>query len=210
MKGLTRRQQEVLGFIEEWIRDKRYPPSVREIAQRFGLRSASGVHKHVKALVRKQFITKDDFLSRSIRIVERSTGGTPATSGETVPVPVTLVLGANGTLLTIETPPVPLTVSGRMVPEPRGVFAVQIGGHHLHQEGLLGGDYAIVMPHQAVRNGAVVLASVRAQEALIRRFHRDGDQVQLSALAPDLPPFQLLARDVHVQGVVAGIWRPFP
>lgn len=210
MKRLTRRQEEVLAFIEEWIRDKRYPPSVREIALRFGLRSASGVHKHIKALVRKNYIAKEDFLSRSIRIVQRDPAGTASARGETLQLPVTAVLVAGGTLLTAETSHPPVTVATRTLSDPQGAFAIQVGGHHLRHEGLLDGDCAIIMPHRAVRNGVVVLASLRAQETVIRRFHREQDRVRLETLAPDQPSIDVPARDVHVQGVVAAIWRPFP
>ena len=70
MKELTRRQRDVLDFIENYLDEKGYPPSVRDIAAQFGLVSAAGVHKHIKALVRKGYLSKEDYLSRSIKILK--------------------------------------------------------------------------------------------------------------------------------------------
>lgn len=210
MKRLTRRQQEVLTFIEEWIRRKRYPPSVREIAIHFGLKSASGVHKHIKALVRKNYVAKDDFLSRSLRILSLPSVGSSDVPAETLLLAVTGVLEEGGKLVRPETNPSPLPVAERLVPHAHAAFALRIGGDHLSREGLRNGDYAIVMPRAPVRNGSVVLATLHALETVVRRFHREGDTVRLNPLTPDQPPAELPARDVHVQGVVAGIWRPFP
>jgi repressor LexA len=209
MKRLTRRQQEVLDFIQEWIREKRYPPSVREIATRFGLKSASGVHKHVKALVRKNYIAKDDFLSRSIRVLGE--GDTPQLSqgNPALKVPVTGILVAGGSVLRTNTDAASLAVSSAMLPEPRDAYALQIGGDHMQDDGLVDGDWVLVMPHRNIRNGQVVVATVRALETVIRRFHRDQETVRLEGLQPGQPAVSLPARDVHVQGVVAGVWRQF-
>ena len=209
MKRLTRRQQEVLDFIQEWIRDKRYPPSVREIATRFGLKSASGVHKHVKALVRKNYIAKDDFLSRSIRVLgEAATTSTPA-AGDTVLLPVTGILVAGGSVIRTDSQAAPVAVSGHMLGDRRDAFALLVGGAHLSRDGLQDGDSVLVMPHHPVRNGLVVLATVKALETVVRRFHREGEAVRLEGLSADQTAVDLPARDVHLQGVVAGVWRQF-
>src|SRR5690349_4656976 len=125
MKRLTRRQQEVLDFIQEWIREKRYPPSVREIATKFGLKSASGVHKHVKALVRKNYIAKDDFLSRSIRVIGAASDAQAGVGGGTASVPVTGILVAGGSVLRTHADTTPISVSATILPEPRDAYALQ-------------------------------------------------------------------------------------
>ena len=76
MKGLTRRQQEVLDYIATYRDSRGYSPSVRDIAHHFNLVSAAGVHKHIKALVTKGFLEKEDLISRSLRI--RRSPGTAA------------------------------------------------------------------------------------------------------------------------------------
>jgi repressor LexA len=209
MKRLTLRQQEVLNFIQEWIRDKRYPPSVREIATRFGLKSASGVHKHVKALVRKNYIAKDDFLSRSIRVLDTGAEAAPLPLHQTVQVPVTGILVAGGSVIRPPAGTPPLVVAQQMLPDQRDTYALQVGGNHLLESGLIDGDCVIVMPHRPIRNGQVVVATVRALETVVLRFHREQENVRLDGILPEHPVVDLPARDVHVQGVVAGVWRQF-
>lgn len=77
MKGLTHRQQEVLDFIEEYVATHGFPPSVRNIAAHLSLVSASGVHKHIKALVRKKALSKQEFTSRSLRVLKRGPASLP-------------------------------------------------------------------------------------------------------------------------------------
>lgn len=94
MKGLTKRQQEVLDFIEDYVSHHGYPPSVRNIAAHLSLVSASGVHKHIKALVRKNYLTKQEFTSRSLRVVRR--GGAAGSATETIPWKVLGLLDERG------------------------------------------------------------------------------------------------------------------
>lgn len=208
MKRLTHRQQEVLEFVKQWIQSKHYPPSVREIATHFGLRSASGIHKHLKALERKGFIAKEEFLSRSIRVLRQGSPETQA-GGETLRLPVPSVLLADGSIARANSPLGPVIVAAHMLPEPKDAFAVHVECDEFAADGLLRGDWLLVMPHHPVRNGLVVLATLHAAETQVRRFHREQDKVRLERLSQRSSSVELPARDVHVQGVVAGVWRPY-
>jgi repressor LexA len=208
MKRLTRRQQDVLEFVEQWVQNKHYPPSVREIANHFGLQSASGIHKHLKALERKGFIAKENFLSRSIRVL-RPTKPEPFAGGDTLNLPIVGILLADGSIARPNDSLAPITVAMRMLPEPRDAFAVRVECDEFAADGLLRGDWMLVMPHHPVRNGLVVLATLHATETQVRRFHRDQDLVRLERLSQGQSSVELPAREVHVQGVVAGIWRPY-
>src|SRR5579862_8790615 len=67
MQGLTHRQQMVLDFIRESIADRGYPPTLREIGARMGIRSTNGVNDHLRALERKGYLTREDMKSRALR-----------------------------------------------------------------------------------------------------------------------------------------------
>src|SRR5579863_7592230 len=67
MQGLTQRQQMVLDFIRESIHDRGYPPTLREIGARMGIRSTNGVNDHLRALERKGYLTREDMKSRALR-----------------------------------------------------------------------------------------------------------------------------------------------
>src|ERR1700753_1264301 len=67
MQGLTQRQQMVLDFIRQSITDRGYPPTLREIGARMGIRSTNGVNDHLRALERKGYLTREDMKSRALR-----------------------------------------------------------------------------------------------------------------------------------------------
>src|SRR6476661_598762 len=67
MVGLTQRQQMVLDFIRQSITDRGYPPTLREIGARMGIRSTTGVNDHLRALERKGYLTREDMKSRALR-----------------------------------------------------------------------------------------------------------------------------------------------
>ena len=67
MQGLTQRQQMVLDYIRQSISDRGYPPTLREIGSRMGIRSTNGVNDHLRALERKGYLTREDMKSRALR-----------------------------------------------------------------------------------------------------------------------------------------------
>ena len=67
MQGLTARQQQILDYITEWILDRGYPPTIREIGEHMGIRSTNGVNDHLKALERKGYLQRDGLKSRALR-----------------------------------------------------------------------------------------------------------------------------------------------
>src|SRR5271165_6724581 len=73
MVGLTQRQQMVLDFIRQSIHDRGYPPTLREIGARMGIRSTNGVNDHLRALERKGYLTREDMKSRALRPTDLST-----------------------------------------------------------------------------------------------------------------------------------------
>src|SRR5277367_1643162 len=72
MQGLTQRQQMVLDFIRQSITDRGYPPTLREIGARMGIRSTNGVNDHLRALERKGYLTREDMKSRALRPTDLS------------------------------------------------------------------------------------------------------------------------------------------
>ena len=91
MQGLTSRQEQVLRFITESIKDQGYPPTLREIGAHMGIRSTNGVNDHLRALERKGYLTREDMKSRALRPRDMNFGATnksEATNAEMVEIPV--------------------------------------------------------------------------------------------------------------------------
>src|SRR5580704_18715228 len=93
MQGLTQRQQMVLDFIRQSIHDRGYPPTLREIGARMGIRSTNGVNDHLRALERKGYLTREDMKSRALRPTGLGGPG-PVTNGHAGEFP-SAILPAN-------------------------------------------------------------------------------------------------------------------
>src|SRR5277367_3094884 len=88
MQGLTQRQQMVLDYIRQSITDRGYPPTLREIGARMGIRSTNGVNDHLRALERKGYLTREDMKSRALRPTQSpsTANGDSYGTGEQVPL----------------------------------------------------------------------------------------------------------------------------
>lgn len=207
MKELTRRQREVLDFIERYLEEKGYPPSVRDIAAQFGLVSAAGVHKHIKALVRKNYLSKDDFLSRSLRILRP--GRKPAGGNITVELPLAGYVAAGQPIEAIQQSQEFLTLPLSLAGTGQDNYALRVRGESMIDDGILDGDYVIMDPRQEAHNGEMVVALINNQEATLKRFYRENGRVRLQPANPDVAPIFLDSGDLRIQGVVVGIWRRY-
>jgi repressor LexA len=187
MKGLTRRQQDVLAYIEDYVRSRGYPPSVREIASHFSLVSASGVHKHIKALVKKNFLAKQDFTSRSIRVIRRSTTPRPHHTDSTrwpfygVLTPGGIRARATGNA-TDWKPSDPTLSSGGIVVEADGADYATFG--------VLSGDLLFVTAQVPPRFGDLILVEQSGRAELLRAGSGPTSSYE------------------GLRGVVVGMWRP--
>lgn len=208
MKDLTRRQRGVLEFIEEFIQEKGFPPSVRDIAARFNLISAAGVHKHIKALVRKGYLTKDDFLSRSLRVV-RSLRPPAGGGAEVVELPLAGYVAAGRPIEAIPQNQETLALPATQVGNPNGKYVLQVRGESMIDDGILDGDFVILESRKEAHDGETVVALINGQEATLKRFYREKDRVRLQPANPAVDPIIVQGQELQVQGVVVGLWRRY-
>ena len=209
MKELTKRQKEVLDIIERAVRSKGYPPSMREITAQLNLASAAGIHKHIKALVRKGYLSKENYLSRSLRIV-RDGDAAQAPASDLVELPLVGYVAAGLPIEAIEQRNETLTVPVALLGGAGGNhFVLRVRGDSMVEESILDGDYVIVESRETARNGEVVVALVHGQEATLKRFYRENGHIRLQPANAAMEPILVPGNDVQVQGVVVGIWRRF-
>jgi repressor LexA len=209
MKDLTKRQREVLEIIDRTVRSKGYPPSMREITAQLHLASAAGIHKHIKALVRKGFLAKENYLSRSLRVV-RDIGEPGAAAAEQVELPLVGTIAAGQPIEAIEQRQETLSVPAASLGAP-GVphFALRVRGDSMIEDSILDGDYVIVESRATAHNGEVVVALLNGQEATLKRFYRENGQVRLQPANATMAPILVSGSELRIQGVVVGIWRRF-
>ncbi len=208
MKGLTRRQQEVLDVIRRMTEEQGYPPSMREITARMKLSSAAGIHKHIKALEKKGALSKADHLSRSLKLPGE--GRTRRAAPSLVELPLAGTIAAGQPIEAIaqqeETLTVPVALLGKGPGDP---YVLRVRGDSMVDEGILDGDYVIVASRQPASNGEVVVALLGGGEATLKRFYRENGRVRLQPANPDMQPILIDRDDLRMQGVVIGLWRPY-
>lgn len=178
VEPLTEIERKILDFMVQYLRANTYQPSIREIGERFGIKSTKTVSEHLQALADKGFLERDPSRSRGVRILDVDL------SGETVSVPcyARLPQDVDG----IRTPRPEMHVSiDRRLGGARGCFFVRAGSGDLAVMGVAQGDYVLVTPVTVdeVDDGQVVVARVDDQPAY-HRIVRNGRGLCLEALGP--------------------------
>jgi repressor LexA len=200
---LTKRQREILDYIDAFIADQGYAPSFEEIAEHFGYSSLATVHEHLSNLERKGYIRKSYNESRSIEMVEGDSGV------RALELPL---LGAVAAGLPIEAVQdrESISVPLDMVRPGKDNFVLRVQGNSMIDEQIRDGDYIVVAAQPTASDGEVVVALVGGESATVKKFYREpGNQVRLQPANPTMEPLVVSAQDVVVQGVVVGLIRRF-
>ncbi len=197
MKGLTPRQEQVLGFIRESIRANGYPPTVREICTGLQLSSPSTVHAHLANLERLGLIKRDPTKPRALEMARDLRP----------PRPLPLVgRVAAGTPLLAEDNIEDLVDVPGFLRRDDGDFVLRVKGDSMVGAGILDGDYVIVHPQRQADNGAVVVALV-GEEATTKRMYLEGAVVRLQPENELYEPIIVDADEVTLLGTVVGVLR---
>lgn len=210
MKDLTKRQAEVLSYIEQYMDEKRFPPAVRDIAKHFNLVSAAGVHKHIKALVKKGYLAKEEFLSRSLRVLRPTGRPIPRHTRalHVVELPLAGYVAAGQPIEAVQQQET-ITVPAHLMTMPEGNYVLKVRGESMVDDCISDGDYVVMEPRETAEKGEMVVALINGQEATLKRFYPEGDKVRLQPANAAMKPIVVDGRDVRVQGVVVGIWRRY-
>jgi repressor LexA len=197
---ISAKQQKILEVIQTSIRQKGYPPSVREIGEAVGLKSPSTVHMHLNKLEQMGAIRRETDKNRAIDVV----GDSPMRNVSMISVPLVGRVTAGQPILAVEniedTYPMPVDLVGR-----DSVFMLQVDGESMIQAGIFDGDYVIVRDQDSARNGDIIVALVNGEEATVKRFFREADRVRLQPENDSMEP--IYSRDVAVLGKVVGVYR---
>jgi repressor LexA len=198
MKNLTPRQEEVLEFILETLQGRGYPPSVRDICEAFGLSSTRGALRHLEALEKKGYISRDPG-ARAIQVRDAFRG-----AAEYLPLVGEVPAGPlrHASEEVEEWMPVPARWGGE------GRFLLRVRGESMIGDGIYDGDLVVVDPRLAVENGEVVVALVDG-EATVKRLRRRRGAVELEASNPLYPTLRVEKGEAEVRlaGKVVALLR---
>jgi repressor LexA len=203
LSKISQRQNAILEFIKAEVKDKGYPPSVREIGEAVGLASSSTVHGHLERLEKKGMIRRDPTKPRAIEILGDENGfANFATSVARVPLigKVTAGVPITATENIEDYFPLPAHYVGDY-----NVFMLSVVGDSMIDAGIHNGDYVIVRQQQTADNGDIVVAMTEDDEATVKRFYKEKDHIRLQPENTALQP--IILKNVSILGRVIGLFR---
>lgn len=200
---ISNRQHSILEFIKNEVREKGYPPSVREIGEAVGLLSSSTVHGHLDRLEKKGLIRRDPTKPRAIEILDQdgvngiitpSVANVPIVGKVTAGVPITATENIE------EYFPLPSHIVGDS-----SVFILSVMGESMIDAGIHDGDYVIVRQQQTANNGEIVVAMTEDDEATVKTFYKEKNYIRLQPENSSMQP--ILLQNVTILGKVIGLFR---
>lgn len=197
---LSQRQTDIIEFIKRVIREKGYPPSVREIGDAVGLMSSSTVHGHLQTLEEKGYIRRDPTKPRAIEILDSSSD---ADKKRTVFVPIIGRVTAGQPILAQENIEDTFPLPSELVNSDT-VFMLRVKGESMIEAGIMDGDLILVRQQKVARNGEIVVAMI-GEEATVKRFFKEKTLIRLQPENPYMEP--IYSQDVVILGKVIGVFR---
>jgi repressor LexA len=200
---LTKRQSEILGYLQSYIGDRGYAPSFEEIAEHFEFQSLATVHEHLTNLERKGYIHRTHNESRSIEVLP------PKGQAGATEIPI-LGKVAAGTPIESLMHEETLAVPDQILPRRGPNYALKVQGSSMIDEHIIDGDYVVVHGRNSAENGEMVIALVNGSEATVKKFYREqGGWIRLQPANEAMQPMRFQERDVLIQGVVVGVIRKY-
>jgi repressor LexA len=203
---LTGKRREILDFIESSLRDRGYPPSVREIGEAVGLTSSSTVHAHLATLQRQGYLRRDPTKPRAIEVRWDPNSDAVVEKRPTRHVPLLGDVAAGTDVLAQENVeellPLPEDFTGD-----GQLFMLRVRGDSMINAGILDGDYVVARQEHEARKGDIVVAGIPGDEATVKTYTRKGNKVVLLPANDRLDPMEFDAADVTVYGKVVTVVR---
>jgi repressor LexA len=215
---LTRKQHELLLYIDARLSETGISPSFEEMKEALDLKSKSGVHRLISALVERGFIRRLPNRARALEVLK-----IPEAKGASAEkAPVTPPRAANDDVLDIplhgriaagtpiealqgtDTLPVPAALLG-----PGEHYALEVAGDSMVEEGILDGDYALIRRQETARDGEIVVALINNEEATLKTYRREGQMIRLDPANRQYDPQRYREDQIQIQGKLAGLLRRY-
>ncbi len=214
MDSMTKRQKAVYDCITEFIEEKGYGPTVREVCERLGLSSPSTVHVHLRSLEEKGLINRDPLKSRSITVpsmsVQEPEHSAPvigfdaiAQRSNTVDLPLVGDVAAGTPLLADENITDTITLPIDIVGDSAS-FLLSVHGDSMIEAGINDGDYLVVKEQSVANNGDIVVALIE-DGATVKRFYKETDHIRLQPENSSMSP--IIVRECTIVGKVVALFR---
>lgn len=206
------RKQKIVEFIAATVRERGYPPSVREIAVAVDLASTSAVHHHLQALEREGYLERGASHSRAIRLTPQAAlhvgQGVPiapnVTTFDGTTLPVIGEIAAGGPIEAYQDATETLAVPDAVVANGDS-YVLRVRGDSMIEAHITDGDYVVIRPQQTARDGDIVVAQVEENSVTLKRFFKEKNRVRLQPANDQYPP--QFYDTVRIQGKLIGVIR---
>lgn len=197
---LSPKQKEVLDFIIDFINDRGYAPSFREIADGLNLASPSTVHVHIQALRSRGFL-KAGGAARELEPTDKAVRW-----GKSIMLPLAGLITAGEPIEAIEEKET-IAIPVDLAPNSANSFVLRVKGQSMIEDGIFDGDYVVVERNPSPKNGDVVVALLDNAYATLKRFYRERDRIRLQPANSTMKP--IYCYDPVIQGTVKAVIRKF-
>ena len=201
MRGLTVRQREVLDFINRYIEQYRYAPSIRDLAEHFAI-SIRGAYDHLKALRKKGYVRSAEGRSRSLEVLDDGTAERPH---RVLRIPLLGRVAAGIPVFAEDNIEGTIAVSDELLGAGT-FFALRVRGDSMRDAGILDGDIAVVRRQEDADNGDIVVAMIE-EAATLKRFFRESNRVRLQAENASYPP--IFTQNLRILGKLRAVQRAY-
>jgi repressor LexA len=200
---LTRRQKQILDYLESYIGEQGYAPSFEEIASNFSFSSLATVHEHLSNLERRGYIRRAHNESRAIEVIPR-----PGQTGA-MELPLLGQVAAGAPIEAVTTPET-ISVPNDLIPQRGSSYVLRVRGESMIDEHIADGDFVVVHSRESAQNGEMVVAMVEGTSATVKRFYREpGGWIRLQPANDAVPPIRAHEDDILIQGVIVGVIRKY-
>ena len=216
---LTRKQHELLLYIDSRLSETGVSPSFEEMKEALDLKSKSGVHRLISALVERGFIRRLPNRARALEVLKTPEAKQPAAAEK---APIAPPRPANDDVIDLplhgriaagtpiealqgtDTLPVPAALLG-----PGEHYALEVAGDSMVDEGILDGDFALICRQETARDGEIVVALINNEEATLKTFRREGQMIRLDPANRQYDPQRYRPEQIQIQGRLAGLLRRY-
>ena len=208
---LSERQERMLAYIQDFLADRQYPPTVRDIQTGCDISSTSVVDYNLKKMQQMGYLRREREVSRGIELVGEGLRGSKR---EVVKIPIMGSIAAGEPLYAPDAPAYAdqsydtIDLTAALTQDRQNLFALRVKGTSMIDALVADGDIVILEPTSDARNGEMVAAWLDdSEETTLKRFFMEGDTVRLQPENETMEPIRVPAKDVSVRGKVVGVVR---